>query len=155
KPSRGHISGRAILAGSIVQIADIHADEDYKSVEAKKAGFRSLLAAPLLRGGRAIGSIVIYRTEPGAFTTQQSALLQNFASQAVIAIENARLFNETREALEWQTATAEILTSISGSITDPKPVFEAVLDNLLRLFGTRFAIVLLVHEGMLHVAGIK
>ena len=79
-PNRGHISGRAILTGSAVQIPDIYADEDYKSVEAKKAGFRSLFAAPLLQSGRAIGSIVIYRTEPGAFTARQSALLQTFAA---------------------------------------------------------------------------
>ncbi len=80
-PNRGHISGRAILDGAVVQIPDIYADEHYKSVEAKKAGFRSLLATPLLQGSKAIGSIVIYRTEPGTFTESQSALLQSFAAR--------------------------------------------------------------------------
>jgi two-component system NtrC family sensor kinase len=105
-PNRGHISGRAVLSGSAVQIPDIYADEDYKSVEAKKAGFRSLLAVPLLQSGRAIGSIVIYRTEPGAFTARQLALLQTFADQAVIAIENARLFDEL------QARTKELAASL-------------------------------------------
>jgi GAF domain-containing protein len=133
KPSRGHISGRAILARSTVQIPDIYADVDYKSVEAKKAGFRSLLAAPLLQRGQAIGSIVIYRTEPGVFTAQQSALLQNFAAQAVIAIENARLFNETKAALERQTASAEVLQVISSSPGELKPVFDQMLAKAMRL----------------------
>jgi signal transduction histidine kinase len=105
-PNRGHISGRAILTGSAVQIPDIYADEDYKSVEAKRAGFRSLLAVPLLQSGRAIGSIVIYRTEPGVFTARQWALLQTFADQAVIAIENARLFDEL------QARTKELAASL-------------------------------------------
>ena len=132
-PNRGHISGRAILDGAVVQIPDIYVDEHYKSVEAKKAGFRSLLATPLLHGSKAIGSIVIYRTEPGTFTESQSALLQSFAAQAVIAIENARLFNETKEALARQTATSEVLQVISSSPGDLKPVFEQMLAKAMRL----------------------
>ena len=154
KPSRGHISGRAILAGSTVQIPDINADEDYKSGEAKKAGFRSLLAAPLLRGGRAIGSIVIYRTEPGTFTARQSALLQNFAAQAVIAIENARLFNETKEALERQTATADILKVIASSPSDVLPVFEAIVGSAKRLLGGFSAAVFRFIDGIAHLQAI-
>jgi transcriptional regulator with GAF, ATPase, and Fis domain len=107
-PNRGHISGRAILTRSTVQIPDINVDEDYRGRQAKQSGFRSLLATPLLKGDRAIGSIVIYKAEPGMFPARQLTLLQNFAAQAVIAIENARLFNETQEALERQTATADI-----------------------------------------------
>jgi two-component system NtrC family sensor kinase len=132
-PNRGHISGRAILDGAVVQIPDIYVDEHYKSMEAKKAGFRSLLATPLLHGSKAIGSIVIYRTEPGAFTENQSALLQSFAAQAVIAIENTRLFNETKEALARQTATSEVLQVISSSPGDLKPVFEQMLAKAMRL----------------------
>jgi len=134
-PNSGHISGRAILTGSAVQIPDIYADEDYKSVEAKKAGFRSLFAVPLLQGGRAIGSIVIYRTEPGAFTARESALLQSFADQAVIAIENARLLSETQEALEQQKASADILRVISQSPSDGQPVFQAIVLTAVRLTG--------------------
>jgi len=80
-PNRGHVSGRAILTRSTVQIPDINADEDYRGNDAEKSGFRSLLATPLLKGDQAIGVIVIYKAEPGAFPTRQLALLQNFAAQ--------------------------------------------------------------------------
>ena len=144
-PNRGHISGRAILTGASIQIPDIYADEDYKSTEAKKSGFRSLLAAPLLRCGEAIGSIVIYRTEPGEFTAELSALLQTFADQAVIAIENVRLFEaeqqrtaELAESLEQQTATSEVLRVISASPGELEPVFQAMLENAVRICEAKF-----------------
>jgi two-component system, NtrC family, sensor kinase len=150
-PNRGHISGRAVLTGSAVHIADIYTDEDYKSVEAKKAGFRSLLAVPLLQSGRAIGSIVIYRTEPGPFTARQSALLQTFADQAVIAIENARLFNETKSALERQTATADILKIIASSPDDVQPVFDAIVERSNRLAGGLSTAVYTIIDDMQHL----
>jgi signal transduction histidine kinase/putative methionine-R-sulfoxide reductase with GAF domain len=115
---------------------------------ARTRGYRSMLAVPMIRDGAPIGTISVSRSEPGAFTEGQIALLQTFADQAVIAIENVRLFTELEEknraltqahgqvteALERQTATAEILRVISRSQADARPVFEAIAENAMRLF---------------------
>src|SRR5262245_5671671 len=144
-PNRGHISGRAILTGGPVQIPDILADHEYQGRGTKAAGFRSLLGVPLLREGGAIGAMVIYRKESGAFTDKQLALLQTFADQAVIAIENARLLSELRQrttdlskALDQQTATSEVLQSISSSSGELEPVFLAILAHATRLCEAKF-----------------
>ena len=132
-PNLGHASGRAILNGLPVHIADVQADPDY-DLRAWSAGIRSVLAVPMLRDGTTIGTIVLHTlATPRPFSDSQIALLQTFADQAVIAIENVRLFTETREALERQTATSEILRVIGSSQTDVQPVFDAIAAKALDL----------------------
>jgi two-component system, NtrC family, sensor kinase len=102
---------------------------------ARAAGTRSMSGSPLRREGKAIGALIIYRDRLAPFTDEELALQQSFADQAAIAIENARLFNETREALERQTATADILKVIASSPSDVQPVFEAIAASANRLIG--------------------
>jgi GAF domain-containing protein len=132
---RGNITGRAILRRSAQSADDVLADREYQLSEAAQvAGWRSVLSVPMLRAGEPIGAITVMRRRPMGFTDNQVALLKTFADQAVIAIENVRLFNETKEALEQQTATAEILRVISSTPTDVQPVFDAIVDSALRIF---------------------
>ena len=133
---RGTVAGRTVLDRQTVHVADLQAEvEEFPegSALAREHGYRTILSAPLLREGVPIGSILVRRTEVQPFTDKQVALLQTFADQAVIAIENVRLFNETKEALEQQTATAEILRAMSSSPTDIQPVFDAILAHATRL----------------------
>src|SRR5712671_258115 len=123
------------------------------------AGARTLMVVPMLKEDELVGAITIFRQEVRPFTDKQIALVENFTKQAVIAIENTRLLKELRqrtddltESLDQQTATGEILASLSGSMTDTKPVFDAIVRSLLRLFGTSFATVQLVQDGMMHLA---
>jgi GAF domain-containing protein/CheY-like chemotaxis protein/anti-sigma regulatory factor (Ser/Thr protein kinase) len=97
-------------------------------------GSRASLAVPLLRDGQCIGALMLFRNRPGGFGEKEIALAESFRDQAVIAIENVRLFNETREALEQQTATGEVLQVISSSVANTAPVFDKILDSCERLF---------------------
>jgi GAF domain-containing protein len=135
--TRGSVVGRAVIDARAVHVEDAAASDEAEfplaREIARQTGHRTVLATPLLREGVAIGALVIRRSEVRPFADKQIALLQTFADQAVIAIENVRLFNETKEALEQQTATSKILGVISSSPTDVQPVFDAIAEQALRL----------------------
>src|SRR6266702_2095006 len=103
----------------------------------RAAGTRSMSGSPLRREGKAIGVLIVYRDRLAPFTDEEMALQQSFADQAAIAIENARLFNETREALSRQTATSDTLRVMAGSPTDVQPVFDVIVERAVRLCGAR------------------
>ncbi len=140
-PGRNMGATRAVLTCSLVAIPDVLEDPDFAhKANALAAGFRSVLAVPLIREGTPIGAIAVGRPEPGPFPPKQITLLQTFADQAVIAIENVRLFTELEarnrdltEALEQQTATSEILRVISQSPRDVRPVFDTIAAAALKL----------------------
>ena len=145
RPGSGSMSARCIQERAACQLSDVLTDPDPGLREMARARrYRAVLAVPMLRNGEPIGTISATRTDPGAFPESEVELLKTFADQAVIAIENVRLFNETKEALDQQRATAEVLESISGSMTDTQPVFVRIVQNLSRLFGTRFAVLQLL-----------
>jgi len=134
---RSSINGRAVLDRQTVHYADIVPLLDSEFPDARpnieRDGTRAVLAVPLMREGGAYGSIFVFRREPGLFAPDQVALIETFARQAAIAIDNVRLFNETKEALEQQTAIAEILRVISSSPTDVLPVLDAIAERAARL----------------------
>jgi len=136
--TRGTGSGRAILDRRTIHLPDVLADvAEFPDVEAviRREGIRAVLSVPLLREGLPIGAITIRRTEARPYSDKQIKLIETFADQAVIAIENVRLFNETKEALDRQTGTSEILRVISSSPTDLQPVLDAVAERAASLCG--------------------
>ena len=149
------IAGQVMLSHRPWFVTDIQHDDSVPSLSRQMIealGTRSQVTVPMLRTGEAIGAFTVGWAEPGAFSDQQVSLLQTFADQAVIAIENVRLFNETREALERQTATADILKVIASSPSDVQPVFEAIATSSNRLIGGFSTAVLRFVGDELHLA---
>jgi signal transduction histidine kinase/CheY-like chemotaxis protein len=118
----------------------------------ERTGLRSSLLLPLLCDDECVGVLVIAHNRPHAYSASEIALARSFVDQAVIAIQNTRLFNETREALEQQTATAEVLQVISSSVADTAPVFDKILDSCEHLFATEQLGIFLADEGSVHAA---
>jgi GAF domain-containing protein len=147
-PGRVSAAARSILSGTVEEIPDIHADHDYEHGHtAKIMAYRSIVAVPMLKDGRPIGAIAMARSQTGRFPDRQVELLKTFADQAVIAIENVRLFEaeqqrtrELSESLEQQTATAEVLRVISSSPGELEPVFQNLLSNARRLCAADFGL---------------
>ena len=145
RPDRSHLGGRAILDRAIVHVHDVLADPEYSHELALAGGWRAVLAVPLLRDGKPVGALTVAKAEPIPFSDRQIQLLNTFADQALIAIENVRLFEteqqrrrEISEALEQQTATSEVLKVISGSPGELEPVFNAMLANATRICEATF-----------------
>ncbi|MCA1390921.1 GAF domain-containing protein [Bradyrhizobium sp. IC3123] len=143
-----------VREGQTIQFPDSEAADvpELNRELARLRGFRSVLFMPLMNRGAPVGMISVTRAEPGSFAPDLVQLLQTFADQAVIAIENARLFNETKEALERQTATADILKVMAASPSDVQPVFEAIATNANRLIGGFSTAVLRYVDGAVHLA---
>ena len=143
---RGTVTGRAVLEGKTVHIPDVLNDPEYSFMEGQSVGgYRTALGVPLVREGVAIGVLVLARAAPRPFTAQQIELVETFADQAAIAIENVRLFDDVQkrtaeltEALEQRTATSEVLQVISSSPGELEPVFQAMLENAVRICGAKF-----------------
>jgi signal transduction histidine kinase/putative methionine-R-sulfoxide reductase with GAF domain len=153
--NRDSISGRAILDQKTMHIPDLlaEASEFPLSLEiAQRYGHRTVVVVPLFREGKPFGTILLRRQEVRPFSDREIALLSTFGDQAAIAIENVRLFNETKEALEQQRATGEVLAAISSSIADTTPVFEKILASCEHLFaGKLVGITLVGEDGLIHI----
>src|SRR5262245_22435230 len=144
RPSRETVAGRVVIERQPIHIPDLMADPDFHYA-VTKFGLRTVLGVPLLREGVPIGVIIIFRTEVRPFTDKQIELVTTLADQAVIAIENVRLFQELKESLEQQTATSEILGVIASSPTDVQPVLDTVADHAARLCDATDALIFRVN----------
>ena len=152
RPTPGHNLERMMRTKAVVRIPDILADPKSAPTLAKFGGAKALVNVPLLKDGDVIGSIVIFRQEAGPFTDKQIELVQNFADQAVIAIENTRLLNELRESLQQQAATTDVLKVISSSPGELEPVFQAMLENATRICEAKYGVLFRYEDGFFYPA---
>jgi GAF domain-containing protein len=158
RPGRGSVTGRVALGGRAIHIPDVLADSEYTLTDYQRTfGYRTALGVPLLREGETIGTLTLTRDEVNPFTDKQIELATTFADQAVIAIENVRLFDEVQartrelsESLEQQTATSEVLKVISSSPGELQPVFQAMLENGVRVCGAKFGVLFRYDSGLFH-----
>jgi GAF domain-containing protein len=157
--NRTSISGRATLDRATIHHADVVPLLDTEYPDARDnvtaVGCRAVLAVPLIHQGEANGAIFLWRSEPGLFAPDQVALVETFATQAAIAIAHVRQSRATREALEQQTATSEILRVISRSQTDVQPVFETIAANALRLCDARFSALFRFDGDLIHIGAMQ
>ena len=157
EPGRGTAAGRAAQERRTVHIGDISSDPEHRYPEARALGhMRSVLSAPMLTEGSPVGVLTVWRCHVEPFTGRQIDRLSAFADQAAIAIDNVRLFNETKEALDQQKASAEVLQVISGSVANAEPVFDKILESCQRVFeGRNVWINLVGTDGQVHLAAYK
>ncbi|MEO8537253.1 MAG: GAF domain-containing protein [Betaproteobacteria bacterium] len=149
----GTVIGLVAQTGQVVHLDDAQDDPTYAWKEAQAMfGFRSIFGVPMLREGEPVGVIVMWRKQVRPFSSRERELVTTFADQAVIAIQNVRLLSETKEALDQQRASGEVLTAISSSVADARPVFDVILQSCQRLFAGHIVGVMLVRdENMLDV----
>src|SRR2546425_4524754 len=161
-PGRNTLVGRTALTAHTVHMPDCLADPEYKWFESQKiGGFRTMLGVPLLREGSPIGVLALTRSQVQPFSDREIELVTTFADQAVIAIENVRLFDEVQartrelsEALERQTATSEVLGVISSSPGELEPVFNAMLEKAVALCQAKFGNLVLFEDGELRMVAL-
>ena len=152
-PGRGTAVGRMALEGKAVQIVDLLSDPEYTFTDAQKLGQgRAILAVPLLREANPVGALALQRNEPRAYSGKQIELVETFADQAVIALENARLLNELRESLQQQTATADVLKVISRSTFDLQTVLQTLVESAARLCDANKTIITRQKNGVFYRA---
>ena len=151
-PGRHTITARVALDRRTIHVADLQADPEYSYALRDTDPIRTELGVPMFRGDDLIGVSILYKLKVEPFTNKQIELVQNFAAQAVIAIENTRLLNELRQSLEQQTATSEVLRVISSSPGELERVFEAILANATRICEAKFGYLQLHENGAFRMA---